>query len=105
MSKTNLFIKFSFILLLAVASGFIVADKLILLKIQKKFPFKLGLDLQGGTHLVYEGDVSGIAAGDRGEAMESVRNVIERRVNAFGVSEPVVQVAGDSRLIVDLPGV
>src|SRR3989344_7030060 len=105
MSKTNLFIKFSFILLLAVASGFIVADKLNLVKIEKKFPFKLGLDLQGGTHLVYEGDMANIASGDRKDAMNSVRNVIERRVNGFGVAEPIVQVAGDNRLNVELPGI
>ncbi len=100
-----MYIKTFIILLLAVASGFVVFDKLTLVNIQKIFPFKLGLDLQGGTHLVYEGDVKDIAAGDRGDAMNSVRNVIERRVNAFGVSEPVVQVAGDNRIIVELPGV
>lgn len=105
MNKTNLFIKFSLILLLAVASGFIVADKLNFIKIEKKFPFKLGLDLQGGTHLVYEGDVANIASGDRKDAMNSVRDVIERRVNAFGVAEPIVQVAGDNRLNVELPGI
>lgn len=105
MSKTSILVKFFLILLLAAASGFIVADKLVAVKIDKKFPFRLGLDLQGGTHLVYEGDLKDIPSGDRKDAMNSVREVIERRVNAFGVSEPVVQVAGDNRLIVELPGV
>ncbi len=71
-------------------------------------PFHLGLDLQGGTHLVYRADVSSVAAADVGEAMASLRDVIERRINFFGVSEPVVQVenvAGDQRLIVELAGV
>jgi protein-export SecD/SecF family membrane protein len=71
-------------------------------------PFRLGLDLQGGTHLVYTADMGAIPEADRTEAMEGVRDVIERRVNAFGVSEPLVQVdrAGDLwRLIVDLAGV
>ena len=71
-------------------------------------PFRLGLDLQGGTHLVYTADMSSIPEEERGEAMAGVRDVIERRVNAFGVSEPLVQVdrAGDLwRLIVDLAGV
>ncbi|HTM68109.1 MAG TPA: protein translocase subunit SecD [Candidatus Binatia bacterium] len=71
-------------------------------------PYRLGLDLQGGTHLVYVADMKDIADGERAEAMAGVRDVIERRVNAFGVSEPVVQVnkSGDSwRLIVDLAGV
>lgn len=105
MSRTNLLVKFLFIFILAVASGFLVADRLDLLKIHKIFPFRLGLDLQGGTHLVYEGDLKDIASSDRGDAMRSVREVIERRVNAFGVAEPVVQVSGENRLIVELPGV
>ena len=73
-----------------------------------KLPFKLGLDLQGGTHLVYVADLNSIEAKDRDASMDGIRDVIERRVNLFGVTEPVVQVnkAGDSyRLIVDLPGV
>ncbi|MBI4438090.1 protein translocase subunit SecD [Candidatus Uhrbacteria bacterium] len=71
-------------------------------------PFKLGLDLQGGTHLVYEADMSEIPDADRGAALEGVRDVIERRVNAFGVSEPVVQTTttgGTYRVIIELAGV
>lgn len=71
-------------------------------------PFHLGLDLQGGTHLVYEADMSEIPASQRSEAMDGVRDVIERRINAFGVAEPIVQVTktGDSwRLIVELAGI
>ncbi len=70
--------------------------------------FKLGLDLQGGAHLVYETDMSNIVEADRAEALEGVRDVVERRVNAFGVSEPLVQTnrSGDTyRLIVELAGV
>ncbi|NCF75011.1 MAG: protein translocase subunit SecD [Xanthomonadaceae bacterium] len=75
-----------------------------------KVPFRLGLDLQGGTHLVYEADVSKIKGGtsEKSLALEGVRDVIERRVNAFGVSEPIVQTnhSGDNwRLIVELAGV
>ncbi|MFH1170084.1 MAG: protein translocase subunit SecD [Candidatus Vogelbacteria bacterium] len=76
-------------------------------------PFKLGLDLRGGSHLVYQADTSALPAGaDIGEAMSSLREVIERRVNTFGVGEPLIQVEqgglGASevhRLIVELPGV
>ncbi len=71
-------------------------------------PFRLGLDLQGGTHLVYRADVSGVPQGQRAESMQGLRDVIERRVNLFGVTEPVVQidsVGGDSRLIVELAGI
>lgn len=75
--------------------------------------FKLGLDLSGGTHLVYRADTSKLAAGDISAAMQSLKEIIERRVNMFGVSEPIVQteqggVFGDQReqrLIVELPGV
>jgi protein-export membrane protein SecD len=73
-----------------------------------KLPFKLGLDLQGGTHLVYEADLSNITAKDYMDSMQGVRDVIERRVNLFGVAEPVVQinkVGSDYRLIVELAGI
>ncbi len=70
--------------------------------------FKLGLDLQGGASLIYQADTSDIANSERGEAVEGVRDVIERRVNAIGVGEPSVRTAmvGDSfRINVELPGV
>ena len=67
-------------------------------------PFKLGLDLQGGMHLVYEADLSGIAKQDKGPVMDGLRDVIERRVNFFGVSEPIIQVQKE-RLVVELAGI
>jgi protein-export membrane protein SecD len=74
----------------------------------KERPFHLGLDLQGGTHLVYEADVSNIDDKEKDDAVEGVRDVIERRVNFFGVSEPLVQTnrSGEKyRVIVELAGV
>lgn len=71
-------------------------------------PFKLGLDLQGGVHLVYQADTSQIPAPERGEAMAGLKDVIERRVNIFGITEPVIQVerrGEENRLIVELAGV
>lgn len=71
-------------------------------------PFRLGLDLQGGTHLVYLADMIQIPDDDREAALEGVRDVIERRVNAFGVAEPLVQTSrvGDSyRVVVELAGI
>ncbi|MFT7645051.1 MAG: preprotein translocase subunit SecD [Candidatus Paceibacteria bacterium] len=76
-------------------------------------PFKLGLDLEGGSHLVYEADTSGVDTEDIPDLMNVLRDVIERRVNVFGVSEPIVQVEKSSfvtespieRLVVELPGV
>jgi protein-export membrane protein SecD len=74
----------------------------------KDIPFRLGLDLQGGTHLIYQADMSKVPSGDQVSALEGVRDVIEKRVNAFGVSEPLVQtnVSGDEyRVIVELAGI
>ena len=76
-----------------------------------RFPevsFKLGLDLQGGSHLIYEADLSNVEKGEEAETMQGLRDVIERRVNLFGVREPVVrtqQVKDSYRLVVELPGV
>ena len=73
-----------------------------------QIPFKLGLDLQGGTHLIYEADLSNIEKGEYSSAMAGLRDIIERRVNLFGVQEPVVQTqesSGHYRLIVDLAGI
>lgn len=78
-----------------------------------KNPFKLGLDLAGGSHLVYVADTSSVEPAEVSELMNVLRDVIERRVNSFGVSEPIVQVEGGSfisensseRLVVELPGV
>ncbi|MCR4334547.1 MAG: protein translocase subunit SecD [Patescibacteria group bacterium] len=67
-------------------------------------PFKLGLDLAGGTHLVYKADISQLSSTDIKSSMDALRDVIERRVNIFGVSEPLVQVESGDRLIVELPG-
>lgn len=71
-------------------------------------PFKLGLDLQGGTRLIYEADVSNIPDKERNSAMDGARDVIERRVNAFGISEPVVQTSksgGQWLVAVELAGI
>ena len=77
-----------------------------------RFPYKLGLDLSGGTHLVYEADTSELPEAEIAGAMSSLSEVVERRVNLFGVSEPLVQVEEggtvgkkEHRLIVELPGV
>ena len=76
--------------------------------------FKFGLDLVGGSHLVYEADTTNLVGAEVEEAMSALRDVIERRTNLFGVSEPLVQVEKASmlsdserteRLIVELPGV
>lgn len=93
-----------------------VVDKIGLRKIMRgriveskiHVPYRLGLDIQGGTHLVYRADVKNIPSADQAGSLDAVRDVIERRVNLFGVSEPLVQVeksGGEWRLIVELAGV
>lgn len=72
-----------------------------------KFPIKLGLDLQGGTQLVLQTQDDKITEEDRDNALESAREVIERRVNLYGVSEAIVQsskVGNQRRILVELPG-
>lgn len=75
----------------------------------KEAPFRLGLDLSGGTSLTYDLDLSVIATGDRLDAAQGARDVIERRVNMFGVSEPNVQInktaQGNYQISVELAGV
>ncbi len=78
------------------------------MRFQRDLDFKKGLDLAGGTHLVLSADMSQINAADRDRALESLQSIIERRVNLYGVSEPIVQTAkssGDYRVIVEIPGI
>ncbi len=71
-------------------------------------PFKMGLDLQGGTHLIYSIDLSNVNPKDVDSTLQGLRDVMERRVNLFGVKEPLVQIEkkqGNPRLIIELAGV
>ena len=65
----------------------------------------LGLDLQGGSRIVLQADPQGAANINVKEAVEVAKEIVEDRINPFGVSESQVQVSGDDRLIVELPGV
>ena len=64
----------------------------------------LGLDLQGGIHLVYQADLSGVEEGKEGEIIDGVVAVIANRINPLGVTEPVIGKQGDDRIVVELPG-
>jgi len=75
--------------------------------IKRDLDVKLGLDLRGGTSLILKADMDGIPAGERDKALDAAKEVISRRVDFFGVAEPIVQtskVDGDYRIIVELPG-
>ena len=70
----------------------------------------LGLDLQGGSHLVYQAELvedpsGGMTAQPTTDQMASLKSIIERRLNSAGLGEPVVQVLGDDRLLIQIPGV
>jgi len=78
------------------------------LNVKKDFTTKLGLDLKGGSSLIFESDISRVKKEDLNDALNSARDVIERRINFFGVTEPQIQTVktGDKyRLSVDLPGI
>ncbi|MDD4410004.1 MAG: protein translocase subunit SecD [Candidatus Pacebacteria bacterium] len=67
--------------------------------------YKLGLDLKGGVHLEYKADLTDISEKEKPQVMEGLRDIIERRVNIFGVAEPNIQIYGQDRISVDLPSV
>ncbi len=96
------------VLVVGASVGFFVYHS----QVTASWPFKLGLDLSGGTQLVYRADLSHVASADVADSMAALRDTIERRVNLFGVSEPIVQTetasalgGNEQRLIVELPGV
>jgi preprotein translocase subunit SecD len=107
----RLYLTFVFILLIAAFAVYIdlpKGSKISLPKVgiqKREFKPHLGLDLQGGTHLEYQGNLQDIPEEQRKEAMESVRSAIERRVFLFGVQEPLVETAGTDRIVVELPGI
>src|SRR2546426_5243628 len=70
----------------------------------RRVPINLGLDLQGGIHLALEVDQSRGPVPDPAEAIRRAERVVRTRIDQFGTTEPVVQVVGGNRLIVELPG-
>jgi protein-export membrane protein SecD len=110
-ARKKVWVTFGCIVLLTLGAGVVDYPKGPNIRIGKYFKelkVHLGLDIQGGAQLLYEADVSKISDADRANALEGARDVIERRVNTFGVSEPVVQtstIGGSNRVIVELPGV
>jgi protein-export membrane protein SecD len=111
--KQKLRLKFAGVIVLAVFAGLLAYPKIVekvppIYNALNKLKINLGLDLQGGIHLEYAADVSQIESGKVGEAMQAVQDVIERRVNAFGVSEPLVYTTKsgmENRLVVELAGI
>ncbi len=93
------------IVLVAIAAAVFVYPKYLGAKV---LPWRLGLDLVGGTHLVYQIDLSQVPASDQSSVVAGLRDVIEKRVNLFGVSSPQVYIAqsgNNAQLDVDLAGI
>src|SRR6201992_827460 len=84
-----------FVVGLVVLSGIVIATK----------ETKLGLELQGGLQLVYEGQPTGTATEVSGEDIEDSINIIEKRINNLGVSEAEVARLGTKNITVGLPGI
>lgn len=112
--KKNLLVKTFLIILLALVCAYIsypgsrLSFKFGNFSVDKKFDLSLGLDLSGGSHLVFEADTANLPVDKKEQAIKSLRNVIEKRVNLFGTTESNVQTSnfqGKDRIIVDLPGV
>ena len=102
--------KFNILRLVAILFSALICVAFIHPKLlgEKFRPWKLGLDLVGGTQLIYEVDLKDIESAERNSVMSGLRDIVEQRVNLFGVSEPQVLTAkeGESnRLIVELAGI
>lgn len=106
-------VQFALVLLLGLVCGIIAYPEAVksippLYSVLETLKVNKGLDLQGGIHLEYKADVSQIPSEKVADALSAVEAVIERRVNAFGVGEPLVQLSrsgAEDRIIVELPGV
>ena len=109
--KKQLF--FKFLLILVIVALTVIVDmpggpNLKFWLINKKLDVVQGLDLKGGTHLEYEADFSGTEEKNQETALSGAINVIEKRVNSLGVSEPTITKVsfGDKKgIIIELPGV
>jgi protein-export membrane protein SecD len=111
--RRKIWLKFSLVVILFLITALVAWPK----PIQKpawlgnalgKLKINLGLDLQGGIHLIYKVDTSGVDSAKVPDALNGLQDVIERRVNAFGVAEPLIETSksgNEQRLIVELAGV
>ncbi len=108
--RRPLAVAFMFVVLIAALSAYLIAAKTFHVGNWDRgdtdtfLGLRLGLDLKGGTHLVYQAQPEeGRELTD--EDIDGVIDSIERRVNSFGVSEPIIQRLGTDRVLVQLPGV
>ncbi|HOX41602.1 MAG TPA: hypothetical protein PK263_05430, partial [bacterium] len=99
--RTRLWILFGFIILIIALAVNIDLPKGLFWG--DKLKASLGLDLVGGTELIYEADLS--QAKDRVKDLENLKTVFEKRINELGVAEPSLQTSGGNKIIIELPGI
>ncbi|OGI26481.1 MAG: protein-export membrane protein SecD [Candidatus Moranbacteria bacterium RBG_13_45_13] len=112
-NQRKIWIKFLLVVALFLATALVAYPKDIskpawLGEFLSNFKINLGLDLQGGIHLIYRADMSAVESGKEQDALNGLQDVIERRGNAFGVAEPLIETSksgGEQRLIVELAGI
>src|SRR6266404_4431394 len=103
--RKNAGLYLTLIILVAILAGVFVYPKYWG---EKWMPWRLGLDLVGGSHLVYQIDLSAVSSADKDSVVNGLRDVIEKRVNLFGVSEPEIYTAAsgnNAQLVVELAGI
>jgi len=93
------------LVLLIILALFAFAISALVYPLFDRETMRLGLDLRGGIHMVYQADFSAIESGKENEAIDGAIAVIERRINILGVTEPVIQKQGADRILVELPGI
>jgi preprotein translocase subunit SecD len=81
------------------------ADGILHETVERHVPIRYGLDLQGGMHIALEVDDSKQVVANKSEAIDRALKTVRNRIEGFGVSEPVIQKAGNDRIIVELPGI
>lgn len=111
-TRTKARLRTASVVLLAILAGLVAYPKKTGVafwdKFEDKIQINLGPDLQGGVVLTYQADMSNVPKDQQSEALEGVRDVIERRINAYGVAEPIIEtsIAGNNyRINIELPGV
>jgi len=93
------------LVLIIILAIFGFAVSALILPLFDRQEMRLGLDLQGGIHMVYQADFSAVEPGEETEAIDGAIAVIEKRINILGVTEPVIQKQGADRIMVELPGI
>ena len=92
------------LVLIIIIAIFAFAISAIIFPLFGREAMRLGLDLQGGLHIVYQADFSAVEPDEEDDVIEGVMAVLNNRINPLGVTEPIIQRQGHDRILVELPG-